>query len=165
MTDPRFTPTIITAAQTSHAKYWPYGPFVSITLAQWAIESAYGTRPSGHNNFFGIKATPAQIDAGAYAEVYTKEYLHGMYRTLLLRFAAYPDLTSGFDAHAALLISHHYLPCMRAPTPEAYAQALHDCGYATAPNYAPALMSVITHNSLTEFDQYFGGTGKSIEAA
>jgi lysozyme len=154
--DPRFTPALITATQSSHRRFYPYGPFVSITLAQWAIESAYGRAQSGVNNFFGIKANAAQIAAGTYHTVWTKEFLHGQYITIEDRFASYPTLEAGIDAHAQLLVSHHYIPCMRAPTPEAYATALHQCGYATAPNYAPALMSVINANNLKQFDQIFG---------
>ena len=63
MIDPRFLP-IIPIAKASHAKFTPRGPFVSIDLAQWAIESGYGTHMSGVNNPFGIKATQAQREAG-----------------------------------------------------------------------------------------------------
>ena len=52
--DPRFTPTLITMAQASHAKFYPRGPFVSISLAQWAVESGYGKFMSGEKNPFGI---------------------------------------------------------------------------------------------------------------
>ena len=155
MTDPRFTPALITAIQSSHRKFYPYGPFVSITLAQWAVESNWGRAESGRNNYFGIKATQAQIDTGYATQRWTKEYLHGQYRTMNLYFADYDTLQDGIDAHAQLLISHHYLPCMRAPTPEAYAEALHQCGYATAPNYAPVLIGIITANNLKQFDQIF----------
>jgi len=154
-TDPRFTPPLITAVRASHAKFYPYGPFISITLAQWAIESAYGAHQAGRNNFFGIKATQAQIDSGEANEVWTKEFINGQYLSKYLYFASYDTLESGIDAHAQLLISHHYLPCMRAPTPEAYAEALHTCGYATAPNYASALLAVIRDNNLKQFDQTF----------
>ena len=51
---------VIAAAQASHAKYFPLGPYASVSLAQWAVESAYGRVMSGANNPFGIKATAAQ---------------------------------------------------------------------------------------------------------
>lgn len=154
MTDPRFIP-VIAPAQSSHHRYYPYGPFVSITLAQWAVESAYGTRMSGANNPFGIKANPEQITNGAATKVWTKEYLNGHYHSLDLYFADYASLEAAFDAHAQLLISHHYLLCMRATSASAYAFTLRECGYATAPNYAEVLLSVIGANELTQFDQRF----------
>ena len=63
MTDARFLP-IIPIAQASHAKFFPRGPFVSIDLAQWGVESGYGAHMSGVNNPWGIKATQAQRAAG-----------------------------------------------------------------------------------------------------
>jgi flagellum-specific peptidoglycan hydrolase FlgJ len=153
-TDPRFIP-VIDPARASHQKFWPFGPFISITLAQWALESDYGTRQSGKNNFFGIKANPIQIHMGIATKVWTKEYVNGRYYSEALYFADYPDVESGFDAHAQLLVSHHYLLCMRAADPETYANALQQCGYATAPDYADILISIINSNSLTDLDQRF----------
>lgn len=154
MTDPRFTP-VIAPAQASHHRYYPYGPFVSITLAQWAVESAYGTRMSGANNPFGIKADSYDIKLDRATKVWTKEYLNGRYYTQDLYFADFDTLEQAFDAHAQLLISHHYLLCMRANSPYDYAEALHTCGYATAPNYAAVLCQVMDANDLYQFDQRF----------
>ena len=129
-TDPRFLP-IVPFATTSHAKFYPRGPFISITLAQWALESAYGTRLSGHNNPFGIKANAQQIAANNFTEVWTKEYTSGAYRSELLRFANYPSLVEAFDAHALLLSQSGYADCIDAATPDDYARALQLDGYAT----------------------------------
>ena len=145
---------VITAARTSHRKYFPFGPFISVSLAQWADESAFGTKPSGVNNFFGIKATKAQIAAGEATDVYTKEFINGQYtRPIPLYFANYPSIEACFDAHAQLLITHHYIPCMRATSVEAYCLALHTCGYATEPNYAGILLNIIKENNLTQYDE------------
>lgn len=151
--DPRFTPYITSAAIASHTRFYPYGPFASITLAQWADESDYGAVPSGRFNFFGIKATPAEISAGRSTLRWTKEYTSGHYIRIADHFADYTSIEDGFDAHARLLISHHYLACMRATSPAAYAEALHLCGYATEPHYPSILMSIITANNLTQFDK------------
>lgn len=150
--DPRFLPTIPTAT-ASHTKFWPYGPFISISLAQWAVESAYGRVMSGDNNCFGIKATRAQIASGHATRRTTKEYIDGHYTTLDLFFADYDSLEACFDAHASLLVSPHYLRCMRARTPQDYAMALHYCGYATAPDYAKVVIGVMDHNNLYQFDR------------
>lgn len=150
--DPRFPP-IIPIATTSHAKYYPRGPFISITLAQWAVESAYGTRMSGRNNPFGIKATPAQIAAGQATEVWTKEFINGVYKSELLYFADYDSLADAFDAHAYLLTHPWYIDCINAATPNAYAAALYKDHYATAPNYAVVLISIMSANNLYQFDK------------
>jgi flagellum-specific peptidoglycan hydrolase FlgJ len=151
MTDSRFLP-IIPIAQASHAKFFPRGPFVSIDLAQWAVESGYGAHMSGLNNPFGIKATGAQRSMGQARMVLTHEYINGRYVAMEQWFANYSSLEAAFDAHAQLLTTPHYQRCMDATTPAAYAQALHDCGYANAPNYRDALMAVINSNELTKFD-------------
>lgn len=150
--DPRFLSTI-PIATTSHAKFYPYGPFISISLAQWAVESAYGVVMSGHNNCFGIKATPQQMAWAHATKRTTKEYINGHYTTMDLYFADYHSLEECFDAHAGLLVSPHYLHCMRARTPQDYAMALHYCGYATAPNYAEVLIGIMDHNNLYQFDR------------
>ena len=151
-TDPRLLP-FLAPAITSHAKFYPRGPYISITLAQLAIESAYGTRTAGHNNFFGIKATTQQVSTpnGA-TRVLTKEYINGSYVTESLYFANYPTPADCFDAHATLLTRPWFQRCIDATTVEAYAEALHTCGYATAPNYADAVLSVIAFNNLKQYD-------------
>ena len=151
MTDARFLP-VIPIAQASHAKFFPRGPFASISLAQWAVESGYGAHMSGLNNPFGIQATAAQRATGQARLVLSHEYVRGQYVPREEWFASYPSLEAAFDAHAVLLTSPHYQRCIEATSPAAYAQALHYCGYATAPNYAAALMAVINSNGLEQFD-------------
>ena len=152
MTDSRFLP-VVPIAQASHAKFAPRGPFASISLAQWAVESGWGAHMSGVNNPFGIKATAAQRASGQARLVLTHEWIGHRYVAEQQWFANYASLEAAFDAHAELLTSPHYQRCIEATSPAAYAQALHDCGYATAPNYAAALMAVINSNGLERFDQ------------
>ena len=151
MTDPRFLP-VVPIAQASHAKFAPRGPFTSISLAQWAVESGYGQHMSGVNNCFGIKASMAQRREGQARLVWTKEFIQGRYIPEEQWFANYASLEAAFDAHATLLTSPHYQRCIDAKTPAAYAQALHDCNYANAPNYPQVLMGVINANDLEQFD-------------
>jgi flagellum-specific peptidoglycan hydrolase FlgJ len=151
MSEP-FPSDVIAAAQKSHQRFYPRGPFTSIDLAQWAVESGYGRHMSGVNNPFGIKATQAQIAAGKARRVWTKEFIDGHYISEEQWFANYDSLEEAFDAHAELLTTSHYQRCMDAKTPEAYAEALHECGYATAPNYAQVLISVIKKYNLTQYD-------------
>lgn len=152
MTDPRFLP-IIPIARASHAKFSPRGPFVSISAAQWALESGYGAHMSGVNNPFGIMATAAQREAGQARLVWSHEWNGTRLVPREEWFANYTSLEDAFDHHAELLTTPHYQRCIDARTPAAYAHALHDCGYATAPNYPQALMAVINSNDLEQFDK------------
>jgi flagellum-specific peptidoglycan hydrolase FlgJ len=145
---------IIEAAQASHKTFWPRGPFVSVTIAQWALESGWGKYASGANNYFGIKATVAQVAAGDYTRRMTKEQTpSGHVYAIWQNFANYSTVEAGFDAHAALLVTPHYQLCIDAPTVEAYCQALHDCGYATDIHYAAELLNIIQTSNLKQFDQ------------
>jgi flagellum-specific peptidoglycan hydrolase FlgJ len=144
-------------AQRSHVKFFPRGPFVSITLAQYGIESAWGDHMSGLNNPFGIKATANQIAYGAFTACWTHETLHGQYVKVIQKFANYPSLEEGFDAHAILLTTPYYQRCVEAKTPEEYAQALWKCGYATGEPghpYDEALIKIIFDMDLKRFDVF-----------
>lgn len=149
----QFPADVVAAAQASHAKYFPLGPYASVSLAQWAIESAYGRAMSGKNNPFGIKATQTQIAAGEATVRWTKEFYGGQYHSVKQYFADYPDQSGAFDAHAKLLAtSPVYAEAQRASTVHDYvvAMARH---YATAPNYASVILGVIQANNLTQYDK------------
>ena len=107
---------------------------------------------SGINNPFGIQATKFQIAAHEARLVWSREWNGQKYVPREEWFANYPSLEAAFDAHAELLTTPHYQRCMDAQTPEAYAEALHASGYATAPNYASVLISVIRQYNLTQYD-------------
>jgi flagellum-specific peptidoglycan hydrolase FlgJ len=149
--DPRLTPYLPTAIAT-HDRYFPRGPFISVMFAQAILESAWFTRPSGKNNYFGIKANFEQRAAGTYTARTTHEVINGQTVTISDRFADYPTIADCFDAHAHLLTSSHYDRCVHAPTPDAYAHALQDCGYATAPTYATALIDLMHAQNLYALD-------------
>lgn len=142
---------VIDAAQASHKKFWPRGPFVSVSLAQYGLESAWGKYPSGVNNYFGIKAGPGE-DATAR---YTHEVVDGKVILIVARFRNFASLEDGFDGHALLLTTPHYAKCVNADNPFAYCQALHDCGYATDPHYAQSLMNIIEDYGLVRYDQSY----------
>jgi flagellum-specific peptidoglycan hydrolase FlgJ len=144
---------VIEAAENSHRHFYPKGPFVSVTLAQWALESAWGKRMSGKNNPFGIQANAAQKAAGEYTLCHTwEENSDGVHMPRVEAFADYPTLEAAFDAHAALLTHPHYADCMAAETPYAYCIALKKDGYATAVNYPEALWTIIRTADLTQYD-------------
>lgn len=144
---------IITAAQKSHSKFYPQGPFASVSIAQCGLESGWLKYMSGKNNCFGIKATQAQIAAGKATNRPTREEnAAGKSYSVNAYFADYDSLDDCFEAHAALLCTSHYLACQKAATPEAYCDALQLDGYATAHNYASALKNIIASMNLKQYD-------------
>jgi flagellum-specific peptidoglycan hydrolase FlgJ len=143
----------ITAAQAAHKAFYPKGPFASVTLAQFGLESGWGKYLSGKNNYFGIKATPAQIAAGQATPRWTREEnVSGVPYSIVAYFADYDSLDDGFTAHAALLVQPWYKDCIAATTPEDYCRALQVDHYATAINYASSLIGIINSFNLKTYD-------------
>lgn len=152
MTSP-FPIDVIAAAQATHVEFYPKGPLASITLAQWAVESAYGRSASGAFNYFGIKATKAQIAAGQATLKMTREVIDGRSIEEPQYFANYASVADGFRAHGALLADNAwYRDFQVAPTATAEAEALVKDHYATAGNYATTLIAVIRDYDLTQYD-------------
>lgn len=147
-----FPPDVIAAAQASEKLYRPLGPFVSVSLAQWALESAYGRdEPAGSNNPFGIKAVAGRANVVAW----THETLQGRYVEIPQHFAKYDSLTDAFDAHAKLLAtSPIYKICQEATTVAEYCMGLQG-RYATGiPGhpYGTTLLAIIHAANLTQYD-------------
>lgn len=122
----------------------------SVTVAQWAVESAWGaSEPPGSNNPFGIKATGDQLAV----ESPTREVVDGQNVTVTARFRMFGSLAQAFDEHGRLLATAPvYKDAMKqADNPEAFADALTGV-YATDPNYGFTLKWVIENYGLSQYD-------------
>ena len=150
MSASNFPPDVIAAAQASHKLYFPKGPYASVSLAQWAIESAYGhDEPPSSDNPFGIKAVAGQ----PYVISMTREVIKGISEHIPQHFAKYTSLTDAFDAHAKLLAtSPIYAEAQRTSNPDDYVRAMAK-HYATAPNYAAVILAVMKSQNLYPFDE------------
>lgn len=123
----------------------------SITLAQWAVESAWGAAiPPGSNNPFGIKATADQPAV----ESETREVVNGESVAVAARFRKFDSLAEAFDQHGRLLAtSPLYSTAMqRKDDPDAFADALTGV-YATDPQYGTTLKYVIRTYNFTMHDK------------
>ena len=140
-----FPLNIITAAQKAKAKY---GGFVSVALAQYALESNWGKSMSGKNNPFGIKAIvsqPATVKT-------THEVINGKTITIQARFADYESMDDAFEHHAKLLATGSaYGAARAAKTADGFANALTG-HYATDPNYGSKLISIMKAHNLYQYD-------------
>jgi peptidoglycan hydrolase FlgJ len=120
-----------------------------LILGQAALESGWGKReikmPDGSDscNLFGIKA--GKDWNGKVAEVTTTEYHDGVASKQVERFRAYDSYTESFQDYAKLLSSNpRYDGVAGQRDTKAFAQGLQQAGYATDPNYANKLVSVIS---------------------
>jgi flagellum-specific peptidoglycan hydrolase FlgJ len=114
-----------------------------LTVAQWVIESNWGSRQPG-NNCFGIKAY-----AGCYGIqlLQTTEVINGVRTQVIEKFATFPTLAACFAKHASLITRGK-------PYAQAWAhyKISHDLQtlilevarvYATDPNYANILLRIL----------------------
>ena len=118
-------------------------------VAQAALETGWGKqeirfedgRPS--HNLFGIR-TGANWK-GPVVEITTTEFVNGTAQKMRGQFRAYASYEESFKDYARLISqSPRYANAMRnLDDPQAFASALQQGGYATAPHYASALTAVI----------------------
>lgn len=142
-----FTEAVVSAAQMSQLKW---GIPASVSLAQWALESAFGrSMPVASNNPFGIKA----MDGQDFVEARTTESIGGRMQQVVARFRKFAYIAEAFDKHGQLLAQGAPYAKARAllPDADAFAQALTGV-YATDPNYGAALRHIMQKFSLMVFD-------------
>ncbi len=123
----------------------------SVTIAQWAVESAWGaSMPPDSNNPFGIKAVGDQPAV----ESPTREVMNGESITIRAKFRKFATLSEAFDQHGRLLASNPvYRPAMaKKDDVEAFADALTGV-YATDPQYGATLKYVIRTYGFTVHDR------------
>lgn len=122
----------------------------SISLAQWALESAWGKKTSGPFNYFGMKALPGQPSV----IVSTHEVYKGRTIAVQAAFRAFGSAAEAFEAHGKLLATGKPYAKARTklPDPFAFANALTGI-YATDPKYGATLGAIIRGSNLTRFDQ------------
>ena len=126
----KFSTEVIRLAQESEAKY---GVPASVTLAQWALESGYGTSnlAVNKNNYFGMKGGSSG-------------------------WQSFDSMAESFDAHGALLAKPLYAEkTAGATTVYEYISAIAET-YAPSSDgnvgYVDKIMSIIETNNLTQYD-------------
>lgn len=134
-----------------------YHVYASITIAQAILESQWGTSQlaSQYHNLFGIKGT----DPNNSKVLTTKEYLNGRWVVTKARFKVYDNWSDSIKDHTQLMLSgtdtnkENYQPVVQARSYQQAARALQKAGYATDPNYAQKLISVIQTYKLYNYDK------------
>lgn len=118
-------------------------------LGQAALESGWGKREivgkdgTRSHNLFGIKAT--QGWKGKVVEAVTTEYVNGVPQTKREKFRAYDSYADAFRDYGKLLSNNprYQNVLASAQDAEGFARGLQKAGYATDPNYAAKLTSII----------------------
>lgn len=131
--------------------------FMSIMLAQWALESDYGQSElaTRANNYTGHKAKDWK---GSVYRKETKEYVGGKWVTVREPFRYYDTPADWAKHHAYWLnrLPDTYAKAIASDSPEAQAKALQGT-YATDPKYSKKLMDVIQKHDLKKYDERWKG--------
>jgi flagellar protein FlgJ len=121
-------------------------------LGQAALETGWGKRVirnsdgTSSNNLFGIKAGPGW--KGKVATAVTTEYVHGKPHARVEKFRAYDSYADAFKDYANMLGSNpRYAKVLQhGGDATMFAHGLQRAGYATDPQYAAKLSSIIKHS-------------------
>lgn len=146
------------------------GVLPSITIAQGALESAWGRSglTTEANNLFGIKAS-SDWTGGVY-NVITSEYSAPVYDKtgklvqqeywykVVAPFRKYGSWLESIRDHGSFFTGtewrrNNYRNVVGEKDYRKAAQALQDAGYATDPSYASLLIRIIENYGLAKFDQ------------
>jgi flagellar protein FlgJ len=119
-----------------------------LILAQAALESGWGQRQIRRENgepsfnIFGVKASGSW--KGPTTEITTTEYENGEAKKVKAKFRVYSSYLEALSDYVGLISRNpRYAAVTAAATAEQGAQALQNAGYATDPNYARKLTSMI----------------------
>lgn len=133
-----------------------YHVLASVTIAQAILESDWGSSKlaADYHNLFGIKGSGLNSQ-----ELSTKEYVNGRWVVITDRFKVYPSWDASIRDHTRLMLNgtdtnaNNYSAVTSATDYRTAAKALQQAGYATDPDYASKLISVIQTYQLNKYDQ------------
>lgn len=112
---------------------WP-----QLVAAQWALESGFGKKVTGKNNYFGIKGPSG-------SDVVTSEFINGAWKQIVATFKDYETPQEAFNDLIRLWYKDYksYKGINNAKTIEEAAHMIVKEGYATDPLYANKLLVLI----------------------
>lgn len=121
----------------------------SVLIAQAALESGWGQHVKG-NAYFGIKG---HAPSGATVNFATTEFVKGKKTSTHDNFRAYKDFADAANDYGRFLASNpRYAAAFKTGDADSFVDVLQKAGYATDPQYAKKLKSIIHHNKLTQYD-------------
>lgn len=118
-----------------------------VTLAQWALESDYGSALSGDNNPFGIKGKPGRL-------CWTWESENGRIVHVKASFKNFDSYESAFDYHGHMLTRPDGYYAFALPYLKDWRRWLHIIAsiYATDNLYEVKILHIIEANHLQDFN-------------
>ena len=115
--------------------------YPSTVLAMAALESGYNLNAY---TLFGIKGEGKELD--------TSEYIDNSWIDIKASFKMYPSIAASVQGLYDLMQLDRYAPACNCTDWEEECRQIQKCGYATDPDYADKLISIINANKLTMFN-------------
>lgn len=151
--------TFLTKIKDGCLAGWKEGILPSVSAAQAILESGWGQSELAqypNYNLFGIKASHDW--KGKRVIVPTQEYVDGKYITVAATFRKYDSWAESIIDHALFFTStdwrkRNYASVVGEKEYQKACLALQAAGYATDPNYASKLISLIETHHLGEWDK------------
>jgi hypothetical protein len=130
----------------------------AVTIAQAILESGWGTSglTQEGNNLFGMKCFDAPGTIATGCRPYgTSECDSGVCYRTNAAFRVYASAAASFKDHShSLAALPRYRGAFAFPdSPDQFAKAIHEAGYATSPTYAQDLIAVMHKYDLYRFDK------------
>lgn len=128
--------------------------FPSIRVAQAALET--GWKIPSWNNMVGFKVGSGKTNAywkGAYVNKGTWEVYDDERVDVKANFRAYDTIDDSFRDQDILFSIDRYKRVRKARSAEDQAYALYACGYATDPQYATKLLSIVEKYKLLQYNK------------
>lgn len=134
-------------------KLWDkFGILPSVAIGQAILESAWGQSSLAikYNNLFGIKGSYK----GESAMLNTWEVYGGKRYDIKDGFRVYPDWeTSILDYGVFLTVNKRYAQALKVQDYKTQIKRIHNSGYATDPDYAKKVISIIEKYKLVGYDK------------
>lgn len=135
-----------------------HGILPSIIIGQAILESDWGSSElsAKYNNLFGIKSFSPNDDS---IKLKTKEFKDGKWIEINANFKVYASWEDCMRDHTLLFVNgvdwdpYLYQGVLLASDYKTAANALQAAGYATDPDYASKIISVIEKNELYQYDK------------
>lgn len=140
---------LLLSAATKTKQSW--GVPIAVMIAQAALETGWGSSVKS-NAYFGIKG---KSPTGKSTTLATHEVIGGKTVKIDDAFRAYESLDEAADDYGRFLNENpRYIKCFaHKDDPEEFVAELAAAGYATDPNYANKLTSIIRRYDLANYDK------------
>lgn len=122
-----------------------------VIVAQAALETGWGKHLSSDKNLFGIKATNSWNGNSTLQQ--TDEYVNGVRVSEVAAFRSYSSVENSVEDYANFIVSNkRYAKAASVSSdPDQYFEEIQKAGYATDPNYASKLKSIVRNDAFTSY--------------